>query len=73
MQTYTLLREFADSWFLIAMFCFFIGTCLYAFWPGLRASRDAAAQIPLRDEPTACTNDCANCACKSILKELEDG
>ena len=51
METYTFLREFADSWFLIAMFCFFLGTCAFAFWPSLKGSRDAAAAIPLSDDP----------------------
>lgn len=57
MQTYTILREFADSWFLLVMFAFFIGAGLWAFWPSQRANRDDAAQIPFRD----------------TLKEPEDG
>lgn len=50
METYTILRAFADSWFLIAMFCFFLGTCIFAFWPSLKGDRDAAAAIPFKDE-----------------------
>ena len=49
METYTFLRAFADSWFLLAMFSFFIGTWVFAFWPSLSKSRDEAARIPLRD------------------------
>ena len=50
METYTVLRAFADSWFLIAMFAFFLGTCVFAFWPSQRDARDEAAGIPFRDE-----------------------
>ena len=53
MQTYSLLREFADSWFLIAMFAFFIGTWVFAFWPSQRTAREDAASIPLRDDECA--------------------
>lgn len=68
MQTYSILREFADSWFLIAMFAFFLGVCLFAFWPSLGASRDDAASIPLRDDEGApCKNNCDTCVCKTDL------
>ena len=50
METYSLLREFADSWFLIAMFVFFVGTWVWAFWPSSRGARDDAAQIPFRED-----------------------
>ena len=74
METYTILREFADSWFLIAMFVFFIGACLLAFWPSQRRARDEAAGIPLRDEAPGCDKDCATCACKTdFMKGLADG
>ena len=53
MDTYSLLREFADSWFLIAMFAFVIGTWVFAFWPSLKSARDDAASIPLRDDAVA--------------------
>ena len=70
METYSLLREFADSWFLIAMVAFFLGTWVFAFWPSLRADRESAASIPLRDDDQPCDKTCANCACKS--KTLKD-
>ena len=54
MDTYSLLREFADSWALLALFVFFLGTWVYAFWPGFQKDRDAAANIPLTDEPQTC-------------------
>ena len=33
METYTLLRAFADSWHLLFMFCFFIGVFVYILRP----------------------------------------
>ncbi len=71
METYSTLREFADSWFLIAMFAFFLGASIFAFWPSLRSDRENAAGIPLRDDETAlCHKNCATCSCK-ISFELE--
>lgn len=70
METYSLLREFADSWFLIAMFAFFLGTGVFAFWPSLQGAREDAAAIPLRDETAGCAKDCARCMCKP-LENLE--
>lgn len=70
MDTYTLLRAFADSWFLIAMFSFFVGAAIWAFWPSQRDARQNAAEIPFRDDKPLCTKTCANCACKSERLEL---
>lgn len=50
MDTYTLLRQIADSWFLLAMFAFFIGAVLWAFRPGSRAVHKDTANIPFRYE-----------------------
>ena len=50
MELYSLLREFADSWFLVAMFAFFVGTWVFAFLPSQAKARDDAANIPLRDD-----------------------
>ncbi|WP_082176114.1 cbb3-type cytochrome c oxidase subunit 3 [Pseudaestuariivita atlantica] len=76
METYSTLRAFADSWFLIAMVAFFLGTWVYAFWPSLKSSRDAAASIPFRDDETGtgCTGSCETCTCNTdISKELRNG
>ena len=74
METYTFLREFADSWFLIAMFCFFVGTWIFAFWPSLRHAREEAASIPLRDDDTTCSGQCEACQAKfDFLKGAQDG
>lgn len=50
MDAYTLLRAFADSWFLIAMFAFFLGVSLWALRPGSRTLHDDLAHIPLRND-----------------------
>jgi cytochrome c oxidase cbb3-type subunit 4 len=75
METYSLLREFADSWFLIAMFAFFLGASIFAFWPSQKSARDDAAAIPLRDDDKAgCSKNCADCACKTLFNlEPENG
>ncbi len=74
METYTFLREFADSWFLIAMFAFFVTSGLWAFRPSRRADQQDAAQIPFRDTVSDCTNACKNCACaRDFLKDETHG
>ena len=65
MENYTFLRELADSWVLLALTLFFIGTVLWAFRPGSRALHDDTAMIPFRDETSGCAKNCAACACKA--------
>lgn len=50
MDTYSLLRQLADSWVLLAMFGFFVSVILWAFRPGASKTYDAIAHIPLRDD-----------------------
>ncbi len=50
MDTYSLLREFADSWALLVLFLFFIGVVIWAFRPGSRAVHKDIANIPFRHE-----------------------
>ena len=50
METYTALRQFADSWALAAMTAFFVGVVIFAFRPGSRGRADNAARIPLKDD-----------------------
>ena len=52
MDTYSLLREFADSWMLLALFGFFVLVVLRAFLPGTRKAHDESANIPFRNEDT---------------------
>jgi cytochrome c oxidase cbb3-type subunit 4 len=50
METYTALRQFADSWALALMTVFFLGVVVYAFRPGSRKVSEEAANIPLKDD-----------------------
>jgi len=51
METYSLLREFADSWVLLALFAFFVGMALWVFLrPGGTAVYRDVADIPFRHE-----------------------
>lgn len=78
METYTFLRELADSWVLLAMFIFLGGIWVWAFWPGLAAERSDASMIPFRNEnkpATACDGSCAGCKSKAHdlnMKEASD-
>lgn len=47
---YHSMREFADSWGLLAMTIFFVGAVLFAFRPGSRKNAEQAAQIPLKED-----------------------
>ncbi|OYX21452.1 MAG: hypothetical protein B7Z04_03085 [Rhodobacterales bacterium 32-66-9] len=54
MDTYSFLRELADSWFLLAMTLGFLGLCVWAFRPGSRAAhRDVATSIFRNDDRPA--------------------
>jgi len=50
MDTYSLLRQIADSWVLLAMFLFFLGIIIWAFLPAHRQARDDASLIPFRND-----------------------
>jgi cytochrome c oxidase cbb3-type subunit 4 len=50
MDTYSFLRELADSWVLLALTCFFIGTIVWSFRPGSRKTHKDTADIPFRNE-----------------------
>ena len=50
METYSFLRELADSWVLLALTLFFLGVILWAFRPGSRAQHRDTANIPFRHE-----------------------
>lgn len=50
METYSLLREFADSWMLLVLFLFFTAVVFWAFRPGSRGVHDQTAAIPFRNE-----------------------
>ena len=50
METYSFLRELADSWVLLALCIFYVGAIAWAFRPGSRAVHDEIANIPLKDD-----------------------
>jgi cytochrome c oxidase cbb3-type subunit 4 len=47
---YHIMRAFADSWGLLAMTLFFVGTVVFALRPGGKEQADEAASIPLKDD-----------------------
>ncbi|KUP91174.1 CcoQ/FixQ family Cbb3-type cytochrome c oxidase assembly chaperone [Tritonibacter horizontis] len=49
METYSLLRQFADSWMLLFLFVFFAGVVLWAFRPGASQYYEDTASIPFRN------------------------
>ena len=73
MDTYSLLREIADSWVLLAMFCFFVGAGLWAFLPSQSHAREDARMIPFRNDidKKPCAGTCATCACGSDALALK--
>lgn len=75
MDTYSFLRELADSWVLLAMFAFFAGAGVWAFWPGLSHAREDARMIPFRNDTPAktCAGACANCTRLDARKDKSDG
>ena len=50
MEQYTLLRQFADSWMLLALFAFFIGVVVWAFRPGTKRIHADAASVVFRND-----------------------
>lgn len=63
MDTYSLLREIADSWVLLGMFLFFVGVAIWAFLPSQNAARKDASMIPFRNDKPGCERTCDDCAC----------
>ena len=47
---YHTLREFADSWVLLALFLFLVGVWAWAFRPGSKDLHDDAGQVPFRHD-----------------------
>jgi cytochrome c oxidase cbb3-type subunit 4 len=50
METYTTLRQFADSWMLLALVLFFLGVVVWVFRPGSRSVHDDAARSIFRND-----------------------
>ncbi|MBN9078845.1 MAG: cbb3-type cytochrome C oxidase subunit 3 [Rhizobiales bacterium 65-79] len=47
---YTTMRQFADSWGLLAMLIFFLGAIYLAVRPGSNKAAAEASRIPLEDD-----------------------
>lgn len=45
METYTFLREMADSWALLVLTLIFVGASVWAFRPGSKAIHQDAANV----------------------------
>lgn len=73
METYSFLREIADSWVLLAMFVFFIGAAIWAFLPSQSAARMDASQIPFRNDAPekTCDGTCTDCAPEALANQLK--
>ena len=50
MDTYSFLRELADSWVLLVLTLIFLGVIGWAFRPGSRPLHDDAAAVPFRND-----------------------
>lgn len=73
MDTYSLLREIADSWGLLALCTFFVGTALWILRPGAAALHREAAALPFKDDAApslACPNACPGCTCAGAAFDL---
>ncbi|MFP3383354.1 MULTISPECIES: cbb3-type cytochrome c oxidase subunit 3 [Tritonibacter] len=59
METYSLLRQFADSWMLLFLFLFFVGVIIWAFRPGSTKAYEDTANIPFRNADKPATESAA--------------
>ncbi|MDO5643924.1 MAG: CcoQ/FixQ family Cbb3-type cytochrome c oxidase assembly chaperone [Paracoccus sp. (in: a-proteobacteria)] len=50
MEIYTWMRQFADSWALLALFLVFVGVVFWVFRPGARKQQQDAAESIFRNE-----------------------
>ncbi|SFO84329.1 cbb3-type cytochrome oxidase subunit 3 [Tranquillimonas alkanivorans] len=74
-MNYHILREIADSWVLLALVLFFLGTIAWAFRPGSRGTHQDAGNVPFRheDAPKPDCRTCENCTCDvppAFVKEV---
>ncbi|WP_298857448.1 cbb3-type cytochrome c oxidase subunit 3 [uncultured Sulfitobacter sp.] len=78
MDTYSFLRQLADSWVMLGIFGFFIGACIWAFLPSQASAREDASMIPMRDDVIVkkCSGGCDDCSRTSnklSMKGLSNG
>ena len=68
MDTYSWMRQFADSWMLLAMTLFFLGVIVWAFRPGSSKTHSDTANIPFRNETLPVEDEKAAAGKDKILK-----
>lgn len=74
MEMYSFFRVFVDSWFLIVMFMFFLGVCVFVFWLMLCGVCEDVVGILLCDDVPGCVKNCVVCVCKiDFLEGLYNG
>lgn len=56
METYSFLREFADSWMLLVLFLFFLAVVVWVFRPGASKEYKDTANIPFRHDDKPATD-----------------
>jgi len=57
METYTLLRTFADSWHLLFMTLFFLGVVVWAFRPGSKKVHEETSSMIFRNDDRPAGDD----------------
>jgi cytochrome c oxidase cbb3-type subunit IV len=57
METYSFLRQFADSWALLSLFLIFLGVIVWAFRPGSRTVHDEVANSIFRNDKKPADGD----------------
>jgi len=60
METYSVMRQFADTWGMLAMFLFFVGLVLYVVFGRRAGYRDAANSIFRNEDAPKDENSDAN-------------
>ena len=79
METYSWMREFADSWMLLTLFAIVLFVIFWALRPGSRPVHDDAAQVPFRHEnapageTVACKSACEDCNCSTSINFDPEG
>ena len=68
MDLYSLMREFADSWALLALVMLFCGIVFWAFRPGSRPLHDDAANVPFRNDSRPARQDMTDVRAQEALK-----
>ncbi len=68
MDLYSLMREFADSWALLALVLMFCGIVFWAYRPGSRSLHDDAANVPFRNDSRPARQGMTDARAQEALK-----